>query len=106
MSAFLGPDQLATEAMLATDPDVIKWVEKYQRSRETVSETDYEVVYLQMGKQSNTFYPKMLIEQFLVFMFQVDLITTLTKMSCLGQTINYEAYSYPVPKIDFRKLKL
>ncbi|KAI3685293.1 hypothetical protein L6452_34534 [Arctium lappa] len=78
MSAFLGPDQLATEAMLAMDPDVTKWVEKYQRSRETVSETDYEV----------------------------DLITTLTKMSCLGQTINYEAYSYPVQKIDFSKLKL
>ncbi|XP_024972348.1 thylakoid lumenal 29 kDa protein, chloroplastic [Cynara cardunculus var. scolymus] len=78
MSAFLGPDQLATEAMLAMDPDVTKWVEKYQRSRETVSETDYEV----------------------------DLITTLTKMSCLGQTINYEAYSYPVQKLDFSKLKL
>lgn len=78
MSAFLGPDQLANEAKLATDPDVTKWVEKYQRSRETVSETDYEV----------------------------DLITTLTKMSCLGQNINYEAYSYPVPKLDFRKLKL
>ncbi|GJU02649.1 thylakoid lumenal 29 kDa protein, chloroplastic [Tanacetum coccineum] len=43
MSAFLGPDQLANEAKLATDPDVTKWVEKYQRSRETVSETDYEV---------------------------------------------------------------
>ncbi|XP_071715530.1 thylakoid lumenal 29 kDa protein, chloroplastic isoform X1 [Rutidosis leptorrhynchoides] len=78
MSAFLGPDQLATEAMLAKDPDVTKWVEKYQRSRETVSETDYEV----------------------------DLITTLTKISGLGQTINYEAYSYPIPKVDFRKLKL
>nr|XP_043636026.1 thylakoid lumenal 29 kDa protein, chloroplastic [Erigeron canadensis] len=78
MSAFLGPDQLETEAKLATDPDVTKWVEKYQRSRETVSETDYEV----------------------------DLITTLTKLSGLGQKINYEAYSYPVPKIDFRKLKL
>ncbi|KAK1436378.1 hypothetical protein QVD17_02157 [Tagetes erecta] len=78
MSAFLGPDQLATEAKLATDPDVSKWVEKYQRSRETVSQTDYEV----------------------------DLITTLTKISCLGQTINYEAYSYPVPKLDFSKLKL
>ncbi|KAL9994136.1 putative L-ascorbate peroxidase [Helianthus debilis subsp. tardiflorus] len=78
MSAFLGPDQLATEAKLATDPDVAKWVEKYQRSRETVSQTDYEV----------------------------DLITTLTKMSCLGQNINYEAYSYAVPKLDFSKLKL
>lgn len=43
MSAFLGPDQLATEALLATDPDVSPWVQKYQRSRETVSETDYEV---------------------------------------------------------------
>ncbi|CAK9163572.1 unnamed protein product [Ilex paraguariensis] len=44
MSAFLGPDQAATEALLATDPDVAPWVQKYQRSRETVSETDYEVI--------------------------------------------------------------
>ncbi|KAL6317590.1 hypothetical protein AAG906_030343 [Vitis piasezkii] len=78
MSAFLGPDQLASEALLATDPDVAPWVQKYQRSRETVSQTDYEV----------------------------DLITTLTKLSCLGQQINYEAYSYPVQKVDFSKLKL
>ncbi|XP_021601594.1 thylakoid lumenal 29 kDa protein, chloroplastic isoform X2 [Manihot esculenta] len=78
MSAFLGPDQAATEALLATDPEVLPWVQKYQRSRETVSETDYEV----------------------------DLITTLTKLSCLGQQINYEAYTYPVQKIDVTKLKL
>lgn len=78
MSAFLGPDQTATEALLATDPDVLPWVQKYQRSRETVSETDY----------------------------QVDLITTLTKMSCLGQQINFEAYTYPVKKLDLTKLKL
>lgn len=43
MSAFLGPDQAATEALLATDKDVSPWVQKYQRSRETVSQTDYEV---------------------------------------------------------------
>lgn len=43
MSVFLGPDQLATESLLASDPDVRPWVEKYQRSRETVSQTDYEV---------------------------------------------------------------
>ncbi|GLU16151.1 hypothetical protein SLE2022_325990 [Rubroshorea leprosula] len=78
MSAFLGPDQNATEALLATDPDVSPWVQKYQRSRETVSQTDYEV----------------------------DLITTLTKLSSLGQQINYEAYTYPVPKVDLSKLKL
>ncbi|KAJ0025683.1 hypothetical protein Pint_08381 [Pistacia integerrima] len=78
MSAFLGPDQSATEALLATDPDVSPWVQKYQRSRETVSETDYEV----------------------------DLITTLTKLSSLGQQINYEAYTYPVKKIELSKLKL
>ncbi|XVE60528.1 hypothetical protein DITRI_Ditri05aG0136100 [Diplodiscus trichospermus] len=78
MSAFLGPDQNATEALLVTDPDVSPWVQKYQRSRETVSQTDYEV----------------------------DLITTLTKLSCLGQQINYEAYTYPVQKIDLSKLKL
>ncbi|PKA65254.1 Thylakoid lumenal 29 kDa protein, chloroplastic [Apostasia shenzhenica] len=78
MSAFLGPDQLATESLLATDPEVRPWVEKYQRSRETVSQTDYEV----------------------------DLITTLTKLSTLGQQINYEAYTYPVQKIELGKLKL
>lgn len=78
MSAFLGPDQLATESLLASDPEVRPWVDKYQRSRETVSETDYEV----------------------------DLITTLTKLSSLGQQINYEAYSYPVQKVDLGKLKL
>lgn len=43
MSAFLGPDQDATETLLATDPEVLPWVQKYQRSRETVSQTDYEV---------------------------------------------------------------
>ncbi|KAJ3680739.1 hypothetical protein LUZ60_017017 [Juncus effusus] len=78
MSAFLGPDQLATETLLASDPDVLPWVQKYQRSRETVSQTDYEV----------------------------DLITTLTKLSSVGQQINYEAYTYPVKRVDFSKLKL
>ncbi|KAK9930421.1 hypothetical protein M0R45_027459 [Rubus argutus] len=78
MSAFLGRDQTATESLLATDPEVLPWVQKYQRSRETVSETDYEV----------------------------DLITTLTKLSSLGQQINYEAYTYPIKKVDFSKLKL
>lgn len=43
LSAFLGPDQIATETLLAADPEVFPWVQKYQRSRETVSETDYEV---------------------------------------------------------------
>lgn len=75
MSAFLGPDQLATEARLATDPAIAPWVDKYQRSRETVSQTDYEV----------------------------DLITAFTKLSTLGQTINYEAYTYAPPPL---KLKL
>lgn len=78
MSAFLGPDQIATETLLASDPEVAPWVEKYQRSRETVSQTDYEV----------------------------DLITTLTKLSSLGQQINYEAYTYPVKRIELSKLKL
>ncbi|KAM1427550.1 hypothetical protein FF1_019710 [Malus domestica] len=78
MSAFLGPDQIATETLLAADPEVFPWVQKYQRSRETVSETDYEV----------------------------DMITTFTKLSTLGQQINYEAYTYPVQKVDFSKLKL
>nr|ACJ84973.1 unknown [Medicago truncatula] len=78
LSAFIGPDQDATETLLASDPDVAPWVQKYQRSRETVSRTDYEV----------------------------DLITTFTKLSTLGQKINYEAYTYPRKKIDITKLKL
>ncbi|GAB2217135.1 hypothetical protein Droror1_Dr00000297 [Drosera rotundifolia] len=78
LSAFLGPDQSTTESLLATDPEVAPWVQKYQRSRETVSQTDYEV----------------------------DLITTLTKVGSLGQAINYEAYTYPVKKVDLSKLKL
>ena len=41
---FLGPDQMATEALLATDWEVSLWVQKYQQSQETVSQTDYEVV--------------------------------------------------------------
>lgn len=40
------------------------------------------------------------------FVCQVDLITTLTKLSSLGQKINYEAYTYPKQKIDLGKLKL
>lgn len=39
----LGSVQLATEAKLSTNLNVTKWVEKYQRSRETVSQTDFEV---------------------------------------------------------------
>ncbi|CAH2070571.1 unnamed protein product, partial [Thlaspi arvense] len=78
MSAFLGPDQSATEQLLATDPQVAPWVQKYQRSRETVSQTDYEV----------------------------DLITALTKLSGFGQQINYEAYTYPIERINLSKLKL
>ncbi|XP_057442521.1 thylakoid lumenal 29 kDa protein, chloroplastic isoform X1 [Lotus japonicus] len=78
LSAFLGPDQTATETLLASDPDVAPWVQKYQRSRETVSQTDYEV----------------------------DLIAAFTKLSTLGQQINYEAYTYPRKKIDITKLKL
>lgn len=42
MSSFLGPDQAATEALLVSDPEVLPWIQKYQRSRETVSRTDYE----------------------------------------------------------------
>jgi L-ascorbate peroxidase len=66
LSAFLGPDQAATEAKLAADPEFAPWIKKYQQSRETVSQTDYEV----------------------------DLITIFTRLSVLGQSINYEAYSY------------
>lgn len=73
LSAFLGPDQAATEAKLAADPDFAPWVKKYQTSRETVSQTDYEV----------------------------DLITIFTRLSVLGQSINYEAYSYK-PKGSLR----
>ncbi|CAN6487000.1 unnamed protein product [Victoria cruziana] len=46
MSLFIGPDQEATETLLASDPEVLPWVQKYQRSRETISQTDYEVLYI------------------------------------------------------------
>jgi hypothetical protein len=71
LSAFLGPNQVETEAKLATDPDIAPWVKKYQDSRKTVSQTDYEV----------------------------DLITAFSRLSTLGQTINYEAYSYYIPTV-------
>ncbi|CAM6007473.1 unnamed protein product [Sphagnum balticum] len=71
LSAFLGPNQVETEAKLATDPDIAPWVKKYQDSRKTVSQTDYEV----------------------------DLITAFSRLTTLGQTINYEAYSYYIPTV-------
>ncbi|KAI4342125.1 hypothetical protein MLD38_026782 [Melastoma candidum] len=89
---FLGQDQNATEAFLATDEGIVPWVDKYPRSRETVSKMDYE-----MGQNSARLF---LSEK------MVDLITMLMKMSSLGQNINYEAYSYALPKVDFSKLKL
>eukprot|EP00850_Spirogloea_muscicola_P013840 SM000096S24869 [mRNA] locus=s96:219839:221112:+ [translate_table: standard] len=42
-SVFLGPDLEKTEAKLATDSELAGYVTKYQRSRKTISETDYEV---------------------------------------------------------------
>ena len=44
LSAFLGRDQATTEAKFAADPEFAQWVKKYQDSRETVSQTDYEVI--------------------------------------------------------------
>lgn len=41
-----------------------------------------------------------------LILWQVDLITTFTKLSSLGQQINYEAYTYPAQKIELSKLKL
>ena len=41
-----------------------------------------------------------------VVFLQVDMITTLTKLCSFGQQINYEAYTYPVRKIELSKLKL
>ena len=43
LSAFFGDDQAATEAKFAADPEFAPWVKKYQDSRETISQTDYEV---------------------------------------------------------------
>jgi len=54
MSAFMAPDQAATEAFLATDPDVSPWVQKYQRSRETVSQTDYEEKRILLGSDGDS----------------------------------------------------
>lgn len=41
-----------------------------------------------------------------MYVCQVDLITAVTKLSYLGQKINYEAYTYPKQKINLGKLKL
>ncbi|KAL3637154.1 Thylakoid lumenal 29 kDa protein, chloroplastic [Castilleja foliolosa] len=78
MSAFLGPDQSATEALLASDPDVLP------------------------GFRNTNAAVKLYHKQIM----RVDLITTLTKLSSLGQQINYEAYTYPTRKVDLSKLKL
>lgn len=43
LSTFFGRDQAATEAKFAADPEFAPWVKKYRESRETVSQTDYEV---------------------------------------------------------------
>eukprot|EP00850_Spirogloea_muscicola_P001749 SM000006S19514 [mRNA] locus=s6:1213116:1214661:+ [translate_table: standard] len=75
-SVFLGPDLEKTEAKLATDPELAGYVTKYQRSRKTISETDYEV----------------------------DLINALTKICALNQKINFEAYTYATPTLVFNKL--
>ncbi|KAL3685620.1 hypothetical protein R1sor_003642 [Riccia sorocarpa] len=74
LSAFLGPSQAKIEEKLVADPEFTQWVKKYKISRETVSQTDYEV----------------------------DLITIFTRLSVLGQAINYEAYSYKLPPKPFR----
>eukprot|EP00271_Cylindrocystis_brebissonii_P005756 TRINITY_DN17_c0_g2_i1.p1 TRINITY_DN17_c0_g2~~TRINITY_DN17_c0_g2_i1.p1 ORF type:complete len:353 (+),score=70.64 TRINITY_DN17_c0_g2_i1:112-1170(+) len=74
LSAFLGPDQAATEAKLLTDPETAPYVQKYQKSRKSVSQTDYEV----------------------------DLITTYTKVAQLGKPIFYEAYTYEPNRPKFR----
>lgn len=66
LAAFLGRDVEAIEAKLATDPEFAPYVEKYRKSRLTVSETDYEV----------------------------DLINAFAKLSTIGIPINYEAYTY------------
>ncbi|CAM6101267.1 unnamed protein product [Calypogeia fissa] len=74
LSAFLGPDQVATESKLAADEEYFPYVRKYRDSRQTVSQTDYEV----------------------------DLINTFSKVSVLGQRINYEAYTYKPPPVQLR----
>jgi hypothetical protein len=56
MSAFLGPDQSATEERLIADPDCHPWVDKYQRSRDTVSRTDYEVTVHPFARSVNAEY--------------------------------------------------
>ncbi|CDP01103.1 unnamed protein product [Coffea canephora] len=60
------------------------------------------IIYNLTGSRSRTKSVVFLQANLLV----VDLITTLTKLSSLGQQINYEAYTYPVQKIELSKLKL
>jgi L-ascorbate peroxidase len=76
LSLGLGPDQDASEAELSKDDSLAKAVRAYRKSRDTVSQTDY----------------------------QVDAIVTFTKLSILGQEklINYEAYTKKTPPIKLR----
>ncbi|KAK9906251.1 hypothetical protein M0R45_002678 [Rubus argutus] len=64
-----GPDQTATESLLATDQEVLPWVQKIStqpRNRLRV-----------------------LIVGWKLILSQVDLISTLSKLSSLGQQVNY-----------------
>ncbi|GAQ82344.1 ascorbate peroxidase [Klebsormidium nitens] len=76
LSLGLGPDQAATEAELAKDSRLARAVKDYQKSRQTVSQTDY----------------------------QVDAIVNFTKLSILGQEklINYEKYAKKTRPINLR----
>lgn len=71
LSAFLGPDQAATEVNLATDPDFAPWVKKYQDSRDTVSQTDYEVrlVSEELNSYSNAIFCHFLFPCSILFFY-------------------------------------
>lgn len=74
LSAFLDRDILAVEEKLANDSEAAPFVKKYQKSRESISQTDYEV----------------------------DLITTFTKIAQFGAPITYEAYTFVPPRRNIR----
>lgn len=74
LAIFLGRDIETVFDKLEQDDEMRSAVNKYRRSRKTVSENDYEV----------------------------DLIATFTALSKLGAEINTEAYTYVPPRPKFK----
>ncbi|KAM7258550.1 hypothetical protein ACFE04_014291 [Oxalis oulophora] len=63
LTAFLGPDQVATHALLASDPEVAPWVVNYQRSEEdlieqtkTIKEPEYKALWTDFSSATSDYF--------------------------------------------------